>query len=258
MASRSDDRSDEGFEDGFDDGLTLLLSSLSISPSTSALADELEALSAIYSTTTPALRLHLPPPAVISRLPRSTPPPLRLQLTTTIPGVPTPDGTETVLHLVLSLPPSYPSSSPPLIQLQDIYLGAYLVSPSLFASVLRCFMHDPTSGEGVEWTGEVCLFEGVEWVREKCAEWVGERVGEGKRGEGERGGEPAREEQEEGEEEEEGLVESWEVWEEKEVPREREKAVECPRIVSSEPVVDRKSVRSPCVRPAWVCDRRKG
>ncbi|GBE79825.1 Protein IMPACT homolog [Sparassis crispa] len=77
------------------------------------------------------------------------------------------------LTILVSLPPAYPASAMPQLQLLSRYVGPYGVDAALFGTVLRTYI----SKGGVEIVpGEVCVFDGVEWVKEKCAEWVGERM----------------------------------------------------------------------------------
>ena len=78
--------------------------------------------------------------------------------------------------VLVSLPPSYPLSAPPQLQLLSKYIGAFGVSPTIFGSVLRTFI---STTDGVEWTPEVvCVFDGVENVREKCGKWYQEQLSE--------------------------------------------------------------------------------
>ena len=78
--------------------------------------------------------------------------------------------------VLVSLPPSYPSSAPPQLQLLSKYIGAFGVSPTIFGSVLRTFI---STTDGVEWTPEtVCVFDGLENVREKCGRWYEEQLSE--------------------------------------------------------------------------------
>ncbi|CAL1700321.1 unnamed protein product [Somion occarium] len=95
---------------------------------------------------------------------------------------------DTTFIVLVSLPLSYPASSPPQLQLLSRYIGPFGVDPALFGAILRTFI----SSEGVEWTPDsVCVFDGLEWVRERCAEWfehqknekaVGELLREDERG----------------------------------------------------------------------------
>ena len=91
--------------------------------------------------------------------------------------------------VLVSLPPTYPASSPPQLQLLSRYIGPYGVDATLFGMVLRTFI----SRGAVEWTPDsVCVFDGLEWVKERCAEWLGERMSENKIGELMREDEKAR------------------------------------------------------------------
>jgi len=84
---------------------------------------------------------------------------------------------ETQLRILVSLPPSYPASSAPQLQLLSRYIGAFSVDSSLFGSILRTFI----SKDGVEWLSDtVCVFDGVENVRERCATWYGDHLSEEK------------------------------------------------------------------------------
>lgn len=82
--------------------------------------------------------------------------------------------------ILVSLPPTYPTSAPPQLQLLSRYIGPYGVDATLFGSVLRTYI----SRGAVEWTaGAECVFDGLEWVKEHCAEWLGERMSERRVGE---------------------------------------------------------------------------
>lgn len=239
--------------------LALVISALESSsdePNAQDVADELQSLAAIYDNPEPSLSLYRPPPTARTPSPPrawtpSSADPLRLVLATTLASpfefIP--------LHLLLSLPRGYPSDEPPLLQLQDRYLGSFAVGDSLFGEVLRTYMHDAEAGiagAGVEWTGGVCLFEGIELVRETCARWVGEREDELRKGEEARraaGEESARARNgagAEGEHAEEGRrrdeAERRRAAEERAARKRAE--VPCPPITSSEALVDRGSVRS--------------
>lgn len=92
-------------------------------------------------------------------------------------------GSAARVDLLLSIPPAYPTCQPPLIQLQSMYLSSFAVTDELFGEIVRLYMHerpnamtDTGGGGGVEWTeGQVCLYEGIECARHKCAQWVRER-----------------------------------------------------------------------------------
>lgn len=76
------------------------------------------------------------------------------------------------MTILVSLPRTYPATSPPQLQLLSRYIGPFGVDSGLFGAILRTYI----SRDGVEWTpGCVCVFDGLEWVRERCTAWVGER-----------------------------------------------------------------------------------
>ena len=82
--------------------------------------------------------------------------------------------------MLVSLPSSYPSTSPPQLQLLSRYIGAFGVDSTLFGAILRTYI----SSEGIEYINDsVCVFDGLEWVKERCAEWYGERKSEKAAGE---------------------------------------------------------------------------
>ena len=85
------------------------------------------------------------------------------------------------VHILVSLPPTYPTSAPPQLQLLSRYIGPYGVDAPLFGAVLRTYI----SRGAVEWApgGAECVFDGLEWVKERCAEWVRERMSERMAGE---------------------------------------------------------------------------
>ena len=73
------------------------------------------------------------------------------------------------LHILATLPRSYPSTSPPQLQLLSRYVGPFIVDPALSGPVLRTYFSSLT---GVAWTaGDVAVFDGVEHVREKATQW---------------------------------------------------------------------------------------
>ncbi|KAI0053599.1 UPF0029-domain-containing protein [Auriscalpium vulgare] len=84
------------------------------------------------------------------------------------------------LELLVSLPASYPESSPPQLQLLSRYIGPFGVDSGLFGSILKTFI----SVNGVEWTpGSVCVFDGSENVIERLLLWYNERLSAQKAGE---------------------------------------------------------------------------
>lgn len=77
------------------------------------------------------------------------------------------------LQVLVSLPPSYPTTSPPQLQLLSRYIGAFGVDADLFGSIIKTFM----SVNGVEWTpGVVCIFDGLQSVLERAAHWYEQRI----------------------------------------------------------------------------------
>ena len=87
---------------------------------------------------------------------------------------------QVTFSVLVSLPPSYPSSAPPQLQLLSKYIGAFGVSPAIFGTVLRTFI----SSDGVEWIPEtVCVFDGLENAKEKCGGWYEEQLSEKAAGE---------------------------------------------------------------------------
>lgn len=80
----------------------------------------------------------------------------------------------------MSLPPSYPATLPPQLQLLSKYIGPFGVDAGLFGSILRTFI----SMNGVEWSPDtVCVFDGLQNVIERCAVWYEDRLSAEKSGE---------------------------------------------------------------------------
>ena len=73
----------------------------------------------------------------------------------------------------MSLPPTYPATSPPQLQLLSKYIGPFGVDSALFGSILRTFI----SVNGVEWTEDtICVFDGLQNVLERCMVWYEDRL----------------------------------------------------------------------------------
>ncbi|KAI0938144.1 hypothetical protein AcV5_001166 [Taiwanofungus camphoratus] len=90
-------------------------------------------------------------------------------------NVSSPDDPSTThpLTILVSLSPPYPTSVPPQLQLLSRYLGPFGTDATLFGAVLRTYI----SRDGVEWMpGGVCVFDGLEWVRERCMDWLREKM----------------------------------------------------------------------------------
>ncbi|KAK7696239.1 hypothetical protein QCA50_000892 [Cerrena zonata] len=82
---------------------------------------------------------------------------------------------ETTLAILVSAPSTYPTTSPPQLQLLSRYIGPFGVDATLFGTILRTFI----SNEAIEWTADsVCVFDGLEWVKERCTEWFEQRKNE--------------------------------------------------------------------------------
>ena len=82
---------------------------------------------------------------------------------------------EVTFQILVSLPPTYPDSSPPQLQLLSRYIGAFQVDATLFSGVLKTYI----SSTGVEWhEGEVAVFDGIERTREIIQRWYKERLNE--------------------------------------------------------------------------------
>ncbi|KAF9266227.1 UPF0029-domain-containing protein [Marasmius fiardii PR-910] len=87
-------------------------------------------------------------------------------------GFPDPHS-EIKIKILASLPPTYPSISPPQLQLLSRYIGPFGVDSNLFGSILRTFI----SSNGVEWSPDVvCVFDGLQNVLDRCVEWYQERL----------------------------------------------------------------------------------
>ncbi|KAJ1308843.1 hypothetical protein OPQ81_004531 [Rhizoctonia solani] len=80
------------------------------------------------------------------------------------------------LHILVTLLPSYPASSPPQLQLLSRYIGAFSVDPDLSGLVLRTYFSSLT---GIGWSpGDVAVFDGIEHVRERATSWYQQRLSE--------------------------------------------------------------------------------
>lgn len=87
---------------------------------------------------------------------------------------------DVLLRILVSLPPSYPTESPPQLQLLSRYIGNFGVDSELFGSILKTFI----SVNGVEWTPDTpCVFDGLEAVKERCLAWYEEHLSLQKAGE---------------------------------------------------------------------------
>ncbi|KAI0355514.1 UPF0029-domain-containing protein [Trametes cingulata] len=210
-------------------------------PAREAIASEIGVLQSIYGED--AIKLWRPTTRSGSRSPdrdsphntnHSEPGTIRYEVTLNDDGA---ESSHQVIILV-SLPPTYPSSSPPQLQLLSRYIGPYGVDAPLFGTVLRTFI----SRGAVEWTPDsVCVFDGLEWVKERCAEWLGERMSEKKAGELMREDEKGRVGDAHNDQkaaEDEGKRSSRAAREPPDIPTEMPPGIS---IVEAEPILDRKS-----------------
>lgn len=136
------------------------------------------------------------------------------------------------LQVLVSLPSSYPATSPPQLQLLSRYIGAFGVDADLFGSIIKTFM----SVNGAEWfPGIVCVFDGLQSVLERVVLWYEQQVESKKVGEALREqGHPSL-----------GLIENPEASGGMSTPVSlNTQPVALPegiRLVEAEPIVDRKS-----------------
>ncbi|RDX47782.1 UPF0029-domain-containing protein [Lentinus brumalis] len=152
-------------------------------PARESIASELGVLQSIYGEE--AVKIWRPSRSgsqspldrsVQAASPRAEPGTIRYEVTLSI-EIPDDEGSSHPVTILVSLPPTYPSSAPPQLQLLSRYIGPYGVDATLFGTVLRTYI----SRGAVEWTpGAECVFDGLEWVKERCTEWLGERMSEKK------------------------------------------------------------------------------
>lgn len=78
------------------------------------------------------------------------------------------------LKVLVSLPPSYPASSPPQLQLLSRYIGAFSLESELFGDVLKTFI---SLRSGVDFVPDtVVVFDGLQHVVDMCSAWYSERL----------------------------------------------------------------------------------
>ncbi|KAG9030358.1 eIF2 kinase Gcn2p negative regulator [Tulasnella sp. JGI-2019a] len=146
-------------------------------PEREDVATELEALQSIYGVGS----VHVWPSARHNAdidVPRSDPPhpiqwslgeKIRFEILTALS-----EPHESVeLRILVTVPESYPSTSPPQLQLLSKYVGDYSVDATIFGTVLRTYLAHP----GVEWNpGDVAIFDGLEFVKSSMDAWYKEHL----------------------------------------------------------------------------------
>ncbi|KAI0080832.1 imprinted and ancient [Panus rudis PR-1116 ss-1] len=159
---------------------------------------------------------------------------VRYEVTLTLP-----DPFEDVSFSVLvSLPPTYPATSPPQLQILSRYIGPFGVDSTLFGAVLRTYI----SSEGVEYIPDsVCVFDGLEWVKERCAEWFSQKKSEKAVGELLREDERGTQATADHDQEEDKNKKVTELVHEEAPPSQNLSLLQGIEIVEAEPIVDRKS-----------------
>ncbi|KAH7912971.1 hypothetical protein BJ138DRAFT_1082639 [Hygrophoropsis aurantiaca] len=151
------------------------IADLMLQPEREQVASELAVLKSIYGDT--ALRVWHSPTGYSSKI--MTDPNIlmgdehhsdviRYEVTLDLPS-----HEEVSVRILVSLPSSYPASSPPQLQLLSRYIDAFGVDSSLFGSILRTFI----SISGVEWSPDsICVFDGIQNVLEHCESWYEDRL----------------------------------------------------------------------------------
>ncbi|KAF9459770.1 imprinted and ancient [Collybia nuda] len=157
--------------------LALVIAELLERPDRESVASELQVLQSIYGDD--AIRLWHPPAKESNHLrhvdsrDEGT---LRYEAELSLPS----PHDEITVRVLVSIPPTYPVSSPPQLQLLSRYIGAFGADSALFGSVLRTFI----SVNGVEWAPDtVCVFDGLTSVIERCTTWYEEHLTAEKAGE---------------------------------------------------------------------------
>jgi hypothetical protein len=82
---------------------------------------------------------------------------------------------DVTLRLLASLPPDYPSTRPPQLQLHSRYIGSFSIDSALFGSVLQTYTTQLEGG--IEFTPDVvCVFDGVQSVLDRCNDWYEDKL----------------------------------------------------------------------------------
>ncbi|KJA29640.1 hypothetical protein HYPSUDRAFT_1061332 [Hypholoma sublateritium FD-334 SS-4] len=150
------------------------LAELSQNPEREAVASEIEVLQSIYGDE--AVRLYHSPTPNGKKSPTRVDEPVRYEVVLSLSA----PYQEISLKVLVSLPVTYPSTSPPQLQLLSKYIGSFGADSSLFGSILRTFI----SVSGVEWSSDtVCVFDGLQNVIDRCTAWYEEKLSAEKAGE---------------------------------------------------------------------------
>ncbi|KAF6761959.1 ribosomal protein S5 domain 2-type protein [Ephemerocybe angulata] len=142
-----------------------LLSKLSEDPEKEQVASEIEVLQSIYGES--AIRLYQSSEG--NGEGNKDPDTIRYQVTLSFP----PPHEDVAIKILVSLPPTYPSSTSPQLQLLSRYIGAFGVDPGLFGSIIRTYI----SVSGVQFIeDQPCVFDGLQNVLECCVAWYEEHI----------------------------------------------------------------------------------
>ncbi|KAH9062664.1 UPF0029-domain-containing protein [Lactarius vividus] len=148
-------------------GFEQVVTSLPDIPEKEVIISELDALQSIYGDQ--AISPWHPSSSAERAIPLSESHTVRYHVSLSFP----PPHDAISLLVLVSLPHSYPATSPPQLQLLSRYVGAFGVDADLFGSIIKTFM----SVNGIEWTpGVVCVFDGLENVLERTVRWYEQRL----------------------------------------------------------------------------------
>ncbi|KAJ3518461.1 hypothetical protein NMY22_g13663 [Coprinellus aureogranulatus] len=151
------------------------LAKLQEDPEREPVSSEIEVLQSIYGED--ALRLFKTTEG--NGFGKLDPETVRYQVTLSFP----PPYEEVTVKILVSIPPTYPSSTPPQLQLLSRYIGAFGVDPALFGAIIRTYI----SITGVQFVeDQPCVFDGLQNVLDTCVAWYEERLSLEKAGQLER------------------------------------------------------------------------
>ncbi|KAL0950180.1 hypothetical protein HGRIS_010173 [Hohenbuehelia grisea] len=146
-----------------------LLAELTLQPDTEPAASEIAVLQSIYGDE--AVRLWRPTQELQADSTRHGAPKHAVRYEVKLSLSPPHD--ETSISILVSIPPTYPATSPPQLQLLSRYIGSFGADSSLFGNILRTYM----SISGVEWTPDtVCVFDGLQRAIDVCTQWYEDRL----------------------------------------------------------------------------------